>query len=439
MDHNTSSYLPAVPINEKPFCLLAIIILIAIFGGLGTWAFFAPLDSAVVAPGILTVDTYRNVVQHLEGGIVRDLLVHEGEKVKKGDVLLRLDDTQIKAQVEMIRIQYFTQIALEARFVAEQDEKDKIQFPTQLERLSSDPRMSEIMRTQEIQFNTRRQARLGEISVLEQRIEQLTVQEEGQIKLADAKQRTLKSYAESIADLRKLFASGLVDKVRLREYERAASEIDGEHAEALSNAAAAKVQAAQTKLQAFQLDRDFQKETADALRETRTNIYDFEQKLNALQDTLRRTEIVAPIDGQVVALEVHNEHAVLNAGARILDIVPLDEPLVIDAKVQPLDIDRVHVNQTAIIRFTNFHDRTTPVLEGTVMSVSADRLIDESTKAPYYLLRIHVTHEQKDRLGARFLLPGMPVEVLVSTGERTALEYFIKPLTDAFARSFTER
>lgn len=429
----------AVPTDDRPVRRAGLWLILATFGGLGLWSAYAPLDSAVVAPGVVTVDTYRKTMQHLEGGIVHELTVHEGDRVQAGQVLLRLDATQAHAQLEIVRVQYLAQRALEARLLAEQDDRVRLDFPPDLQELQNDARTADLMRAQLVQFDTRRSARLGEIRLLEQRIEQLNAQEQGQKELAEAKQRTLNSYAESISDLRKLFASGMGDKVRLREYERAASEIDGERAEAKSNAAAAREQAAQTRLQILQLARDFQKEVADQLREARTRLYDLEQRIRALQDTLERTDIRAPATGQVVGLAVHNEGAVLQAGARILDIVPLDDALVVEAQVQPIDIDRVSPGQPADVRFTNFHDRTTPVLAGSLLMVSADRITDPSSRLSYYLVRVRVDASEREKLHGRTLLPGMPAEVLIKSGERTALEYFLRPLLDAFARSFTER
>ncbi|WP_347279678.1 HlyD family type I secretion periplasmic adaptor subunit [Plasticicumulans sp.] len=428
-----------VPTDDRRVRRFGLLLLLVTFGGFGMWSYFAPLDSAVVAPGVVTASTYRKTVQHLEGGIVRELLIHEGDRVKAGQPLLKLDDTQARAQLEIVRVQNLAQRVLEARLLAEQDDRDHVEFPADLKALEHDPRTADLMRTQLVQFDTRRKARLGEIGLLEQRVEQLLAQQQGQKELAEAKQRTLKSYEESINDLRKLFASGMGDKVRLREYERAASEIDGERAEALSNAAAARVQAAQARQQILQLTRDFQKEVADQLREARTRLYDIEQRIHALEDTLARTEIRAPAAGQIVGLAVHNVGAVLTAGARILDIVPLDDPLVIEAQVQPIDIDRVTIGQPADVRFTNFHDRTTPVLDGTLQLVSADRITDPATHQSYYLVRVEVSAEEREKLSGRTLLSGMPTEVLINTGERTALEYFLRPLTDTLARSFTER
>lgn len=428
-----------VETDDRFMRMAGALIILAAFGGFGGWAATAPLGSAVVAPGIVTVDTYRKTVQHLEGGIVKQIMVREGDLVAADQVLLRLDDTQTQAQLEIARLQYYAQIALDARLHAEQLGDGKITFPDELQNLSGDKRVVDMMRGQVVLFETRRKSRLGEISVLEQRVEQLQVQMQGQQDLADAKGRTIRSYNEQVVELRKLFEQKLVDKTRLRDYERAVSTLEGERAEALSNAAAAKVQMGEAKLAILQKQQDFQKDVAAELRDVQSKIFDLDQRVHALQDTVARTEVRATSAGRIVGLTVHNEGAVVSAGARILDIVPNDEPLVIEAQVQPSDIDRVHPGLMTDVRFSAFHDRQTPVVNGQVVMVSPDRITDPNSRQPYYLARVQVSDSGMAILKGKSLVPGMPAEVLVNTGERTALDYFIKPLIDAIARSFKER
>lgn len=425
--------------DDRSVQIAGALIILAAFGGFGGWAATAPLGSAALAPGVVTVDSYRKTVQHLEGGIVKEVLVREGDLVAAEQVLLRLDDTQTRAQLEIARLQYYAQTALEARLRAEQLGEEKIGFPDELTALSGDRRVTDMMRGQTVLFETRRKSRLGEVSVLEQRIDQLQVQMRGQQDLADAKNRTIKSYNDQVVELRRLFEQKLVDKTKLRDYERAVSTLEGERAEALSNAASAKVQMGEAKLNILQKQQDFQKEVATELRDVQSRIFDLDQRTHALQDTVARTDIRAPAAGRVVGLTVHNEGAVISAGTRILDIVPNDELLVIEAQVQPSDIDRVRPGLMADVRFSAFHDRQTPVVEGTVIMVSPDRITDPNSRQPYYLTRVQVSKAGMDALKGKELVPGMPAEVLVNTGERTALDYFIKPLIDAVARSFKER
>lgn len=436
----------AVPEGELPVVIddrrlrrIGLLVVLISFGGAIGWAAVAPLSSAAVAPGVVTVESSRKAVQHLEGGIVREVLVRDGDIVKAGGLLVRLDETQARAQLEMARLQYFAQLAQQARLVAEQGDHENITFAPELLEQRQDPRIDEMLRGQTVQFETRRKARLGEISVLEQRVDQLLAQQRGQQELADAKSRTINSFRTQQAELQKLYQQKMIDNTRLRDFERSISELEGERAEALSNAAAIKVQSGETRLQILQLARDFQKEVAGELRDVQSRVFDFEQRIHALQDVLRHTEIRAPADGQVIGLAVHNEGAVLTPGSRVLDIVPLNEGLVIEAQVQTGDIDRVHVDQHADVRFSAFHDRATPVLTGKVLVVAADRVTDPNTHLSYYTARVEVSPEELAKLGTRQLRPGMPAEVLIKTGERTALDYFIRPLTDAFARSFTER
>lgn len=428
-----------VETDDRRLRLTGLLVVLLGFGATFGWAATAPLSSAAVAPGIVTVESSRKAVQHLEGGIVRSVLVRDGDRVKAGDLLVRLDETQARAQLEMARLQYYAQVAQQERLIAEQTDATSLEFSPELRAHADDPRVADMLKGQAIQFETRRKARLGEISVLEQRVDQLLAQQRGQQELADAKMRTIASYKNQLQELQKLYQQKMIDNTRMREYERASSELEGERAEAISNAAAVKVQAGETRLQILQLARDFQKEVASDLRDTQSRVFDLEQRINALRDVLQHTEIRAPADGQVMNLGVHNEGAVLSPGARVLDIIPLNEALVIEAQVQPGDIDRVHVDQAADVRMSAFHDRSTPVLSGKVLVVSADRVTDPNTRASYYTARVEVSTDELAKLGNKQLKPGMPAEVLIKTGERTALDYFIRPLTDVFARSFTER
>lgn len=432
--------IPDAPIDDRPVRRTGYIILLVAFGMFGGWAALAGLDSAVVAPGVVNVDSYRKTVQHLEGGIVKEILVRDGDEVKTGDVLLRIDDTQVRAQLEMARNQYLTYLALDARLTAERQQQKTIAFPEELSEASDDPRIKDILVAQEREFEARRGSLQGEVAVLEQRIDQLEEQIRGLDAMQAIKQKRIDSYREEVGDMKKLFERGLGDKLRLREMERLALELEGERAGHLSDISRAKIQISETRLQIIQRQKAFQEDVASQLRDTQAKLFDLQERLRALRDTLDRTEIRATTDGVVVGMGVHTVGGVIAPGSRILDLVPRGERLVVEAQVSPIDIDKVHSGLIADIRFSAFNTRTTPVVDGAVETVSADRLTDQATHQSYYLARVAVTEAGKQKLDALGLtvLPGMPAEVIIKTGERTFLNYLLRPIQDRLAQAFRE-
>ncbi len=435
--------LPAMP--ETGFTLetsdraprrIGLLILAIVFGGFGLWAVVAPMDSAALAPGVVTVKSYRKTVQHLEGGIVSEILVTDGQLVEQGQKLLVLDDTQARAELGILRGQYYTVRAMERRLVAERDSSGVVEFPVTLN--VKDARAREAVRNEEQIFEARRSDRLGEIEVLEQRIIQLESQIEGLQALVASKDEIVSSYSEEVADLSELLAEGFVNKQRLRELQRNRSRSIGEVADHRASIAQAEVQIGETRLQILQLNKRFITEVVDQLAESQARVYDLRERISAIEDRLRRTVITAPVAGIVLGLNTHTIGGVVRPGESLLDIVPELAELVVDARVSPMDIDRVSVGMEATIRFSAFKNATTPTIFGVVTKISADRLVDEQTGIPYYLARVEVSEEGREKLGSLLLVPGMPAEVLIKTGERTLFEYLVQPARNAFARSLIE-
>jgi len=429
---------PEVRTDDRYERRLGLAILLAGVGGFVGWASLAPIDSAAVASGVVAVEFNRKTVQHLEGGIVRDILVREGERVAPGDLLVRLDDTQVLAQLEIVRSQYLAGRAQEARLIAERDGYREVVFPDDLLAARSDPRVKEAIAGQQQVFAARSKALSGEKEVLEQRIEQLNEQIRGLEALSASKLERIESYKAEIKDFKKLYEKGLTDRLRLREMERLAAELEGERAEHQSSIAAGQVQIGETRLQIIQLERKQQTEVTQELRDTQAKLSDLRERIRALEDTVTRTVVRAPVGGAVVGLAVHTVGGVITPGGRILDIVPQDEQLIVEAHVSPIDADRVAPGLDAQLRFSAFNTRTTPTVAGHVLTVSGDRITDSSTKESYYLARIQVGKEGMAELRGLTLLPGMPVDVMIKTGERTFFEYLIKPITDRLAKSFRE-
>ena len=434
-DHPTPS---APPTSDRPERIAGLLVLLLAFGGFGAWAALAPLDSAVVAPGLIAVASARKTIQHLDGGVVSEILVNEGDRVAAGQVLIRLDDTLARAQHEQIRGQYLANRAQEARLMAERDQAPQVTFPTDIVEAAADPRVSEAIAGERRVFDSRHTALSGQEEVLQQRVGQLEEQIQGLKDLSATKDKRIALYQEEITGLSNLFTKGMGDKSRLREAERLLAELQGERAEHQSAIAAAKIQIGETRLRIGQLRRDFARDLEAELRTVQTRLADLRERLRALNKTLERTVVTAPVSGEVVQMGVHTVGGVLKPGDRLLDLVPRGEPLLIEAWVQPNDIDRISPGQVAEIRLTAFNSRTTPTVAGRVLTISADRLTDPATHAVYYLARVQVTPAGMAALGARILQPGMSAEVLINTGERTFFDYLIRPLTDRLASAFKE-
>lgn len=406
-----------------------------VFGVFGTWAATAPLDGNAVASGRVAVRSYSKVVQHLEGGIISDIQVQNGDSVREGDAMLVIDNTQSMAQLEIASSQFVALKAREARLIAERDGLDRVIYP-------NIPSISEASVTQETLaqnsiFNAHRAANDGRTEVLEQRIGQLQEQVAGLEALKASKLVLAESYAEELADTQELLDQGFSDITRLRELKRNHATFEAQAAEHASNIAAIGVQSGETRLQILQLDRDFQNDVVTELGEVQTNLYDVNERVTALEDVVSRTVVRAPADGIVNGMQFHTIGGVVGPGNPIADIVPQSEELIIEASVSPLDIDRVFEGQDADIRFSSFSSAV-PTIVGTLLSLSADAFTDQNTGMSYYQARIEVSPEGLEELGDLELLPGMPAEVFINTGSRTLLQYLLKPFTNALARSLNE-
>ena len=415
------------------------IVLLAFFV-FGVWAFWAPIGGAVLAPGVVVVKSHSKTVQHLEGGIVKRLAVREGDSVGRGDVLLELDSTKSAGELSIVEGQSITSIAEEARLLAERDSLPSASYPADW-LSSADERVVEAMQGQNQIFIARLNSQIGQQTVLEQRVEQLRSQSIGLEQLKVTKRALMSSYEEEIVDLKELLKDGFADKRRLREFERNLAQNGGDIADLGAKIAATKIKIGETQLQIIQVKTEFQEEVADRLGAVQGDLFELAERVRVLRDRVRRVTVVAPVDGMVVGLSVHTEGGVISPGSPLMDIVPLGESLVIEAEVQPMDIDRVKIGMIAEVRFSAFSRNSTPVLEGKVLTLSADRLIDQQTGAPYYLARITLTpdsQESLEQLDDIVLLPGMPAEVLVKTGDRTLFEYLSQPFSNMFARSFIE-
>lgn len=432
----------AIERGERRLRWLGFVVIAAVFGGLGSWGALAPLNSAAVGTGVIAVENYRKTVQHLEGGIVKTIAVRDGDVVQKDQTLLTLDDTQPRAQLEVLRGQSLMNQAKEARLVAERDRRALVSYPSALAATRADARARDAMRIQDQTFFARRTAMQGEGSLYERQINQLQAKLQGLAAQRTSRDHLADSYQRELVDYRTLLEEGYADRLRVRELERSVVQTEGQRGALVSEQAATDQQISETRIKLLQIQNEFQREVARELSQVQTELFDQQAKLQALEDAVARTIIRAPEAGTVLDLSVHTIGAVLRPGGKLLDLVPQNEKLLVQAQLSPRDIDQVRVGQLAEVRFSAFKQRETARIDGKLVALSADRLIDETSggKVPYYLARVEITPQGLKELarGKLALLPGMPVEVLVQTGERTALSYLLAPLRDSLARGFTE-
>ncbi|MDO9520926.1 MAG: HlyD family type I secretion periplasmic adaptor subunit [Pseudohongiella sp.] len=414
---------------------IGMLIFFLVFGVFGIWAAIAPLDGAAHAPGIVIVRSNKQLIQHLEGGIVSELRARNGDVVQAGDPLLILDNTQSLAQLEIANAQYVALRAQEARLIAERDNLTQIEFPSELSTTERNA-LSEIASQNQL-FRTRRNSLAGGVEVLEQRIGQLQSQLGGLRALQQSKQELADSFAEELRDVQSLLQEGFADKNRLRELERQAALLRGEAAELTAGISSTEIQIGETRLQILQQEREFQNDVATQLAETQTRLKDATERVTALSDIVTRTVITAPVSGIVNGMQIHTVGGIVPQGTPIAEIVPQSDELLIEARVSPIDIDRIAVGQNANIRFSSFSS-SVPNIVGKVINVSADAFSDPHTGMSYYTARVEVTPEGLGDLGTLTLIPGMPAEIFIATGSRTFLQYVMKPFSNAIARSFIE-
>ncbi len=439
MGERATPTLVSPPFDPKPFMWLGatlIALLVLVFGG---WAALSSLAGAVIAPGQIKVEGNRRTVQHLEGGIVAILAVREGQVVRAGDLLIGLDDTVAASNLAIVSGQLDAALAREARLIAERDGGAAIAFPDALLDHLKDPEVLQAVIGQEDQFRSRTTAREGRISLLRQKEERADEEARGLAAQKRSVEKQLRLITQQLAGLRELLAKGYARKQRVLELEREAESLEGERGGLASDIARTRTNALEARLEIAAVDEDFREEVTAELDDARAKILDLGERKTALDDQSRRTRIVSPIDGKVVGLAVFTRGGVVQPGAPLMDIVPLEERLIIEARVSPTDIDKVVAGQGAVLRLSAFNQRSTPELNGVVDDVSGDALNDPNTGEPYYTVRVRIPEAERTRLPKGLdLKPGMPVEAMLQTGSRSALSYLVKPLNDAIARTFRE-
>jgi len=415
------------------------LIIVIFFGGIGTWAVTAPLNGAVVANAVVKIDGNRKSVQHLDGGIVKELHVREGERVLAGDLLILLDETQARAEYEVLSQQYAVLRATEVRLLTELDRGSDLGMPSDLKARTDDPYFRSVWNGQLSQFESRRASLEGQRSVIREKINQLRSQivgAEAQVKAFTDQINSVRSEAKDIAPL---VERGLIARPRILQLERTAYGLDGQIADTNANIAKARQAIAEQEQQIAQLDNDRMTEVTKDLRDTQAKLLEVIPKALSAKSVLGRMEIRAPYTGRVVGLNVFSVGGVIQRGDKILDIVPDEDSLTIEAQVAVEDISDVHPEMRAEVHLTAYKQRIVPIIHGDVIQVSADRLTDPKTNAPYYTAFVRIDQGELAGIPNIRLYPGMPATVMIPTVQRTAFEYIVGPLAMSFNQAFRQK
>jgi HlyD family secretion protein len=434
---NKSPTSPRESISRHIFAGVVLVGVLAI--GLGGWASTAEISGALIAQGSVVVDSNVKKVQHPTGGVVGEVRAHDGDRVKAGDILVRLDETVTRANLSIVSQGLNELYARKGRLAAERDGADTVALPNELAGNINDRDLNEALSSERKLFELRRAARLGQKDQLQQRVKQLQEQITGLTAQQDAKSKEMTLIDQELQGVRDLWAKNLVQLNRLTSLEREEARLQGERGSLIAAAAEAKGKIAEIQLQILQVDQEFTSDVAKELRETDSKIGEYVERKVTAQDQLRRTEIRAPQDGVVFQSTANTVGGVITAGDPIMLVVPETDSLLVEAKVDPKDIDQVKLGLPVVLRFSAFNLRTTPELNGTVSRIAADTNSDQRTGQSYYLVRVAMTAQEVERLGAVKLTPGMPVEAFIQTGERTMISYLVKPLHDQLMRSFREK
>jgi HlyD family secretion protein len=419
--------------------LLSVATIILLVGGIGGWAATSEFAGAVIAQGQLVVDSNVKKVQHPTGGVVAELNVRDGDQVKMGDVIVRLDDTQTRANLSIVAKGLDELTARRAREEAELEGDEQVIFPPDLLARQSDPEVARIIRGEAKLFETRRKSREGLKAQLGERVQQSEEEIRGLAAQVASKEKQVEWIQQELEGVRDLWSKKLVQFNRVTSLEREQARLEGERGQLIAAIAQAKGKIAETKIQILQIDQDMRTEVGKDLADIRAKTAELIEKRVAAEDQLKRIDIRSPQNGMVHQLDVHTVGGVISAGQQIMLIVPAADKLIVEAKVQPQDIDQVRIGQAAVMRFSNFNTRTTPEVNGEVTFVSADVTQDQRTGISYYTVRIAVPPEELARLEAQKLQPGMPVEVFIQTTVRTVVSYFVRPFQDQIAKAFREK
>ncbi|WP_201833615.1 HlyD family type I secretion periplasmic adaptor subunit [Microvirga zambiensis] len=406
--------------------------------GLGGWAWTTELSGAVVAPGTVVVDSHVKKVQHPTGGVVGEILARDGDRVRAGDIVIRLDETVARANLAMVAKSIDEMSTRRARLEAERDGADTIRFPTDLVGRADESEVAELMSGERRLFDNRREARAGQKSQLRERVAQLAEQIDGTKLQASAKADEIDLIISELTGVQELWKKNLVPITRVTSLRREETRLRGERGQLISTVAQAKGKISETELQIMQIDQDLRSEVSTELREVQAKLAELVERKVAAEDQLKRIDIRAPQDGIVHQSTVHTIGGVIGPGDSLMLVMPEGDELSIEVKVAPQDIDQLRQGLDTMLRLSAFNQRTTPEILGHVTRIAADLVTEERSGQSYYPVRIAISEGERERLGNAKLMPGMPVEGFIQTGYRTVFSYLTKPLADNLARAFRE-
>ena len=405
---------------------------------IGTWLVLAPLSGAVIAPGFVKVDMNRKVVQHQEGGIVKEVLVRDGERVREGQTLLVIGDVRLDATLDLLRTQHDGERAKAARLEAERAALPAVKFPPELAARRDEPKVAELLQRETALFRARREALDSQIAVLRQQIRQTEQEAKALAGQIAAEERALQSQKEELTVNQQLAKQGFVQKTRLMSLERAVAEYEARWEEHRAELAKTRQRASELELRVLAQRNNYVQSATDELKEASTRLFDLEERLRPSKDASERQRIAAPIAGEVVGLRVFNPGAVIAPREVLMEIVPADKTLIVEARIRPEDINHVRAGSPAEVRLTAYQTRTTPLVAGNVNYVSADRLVDTQSGAPYYTVHVDVSAGALAEAGNLRMQAGMPAEVYIRTDSRTAFDYIVAPVMSYLRRGMRE-
>ncbi len=406
--------------------------------GLGSWLVLAPLSGAVIAPGFVKVDMNRKVVQHQEGGIVKQVLVRDGEQVRQGQILVVIDDVRLDATLDLLRTQHDGERAKAARLEAERAFLPEVKFPAELVARRNEPKVAELLQRETALFRARREALDSQVAVLRKQIRHTTDEAQALAGQIAAEERALKSQKEELEVNRALLSQGFVQKTRLMSLERAVADYEARWEEHRAELAKTRQRASELELRVLAQRNSYVQSAADELKETSTRLFDLEERLRPSKDASDRQRIAAPIAGEVVGMRVFSPGSVVGPREVLMEIVPEDKTLVVEARIRPEDINHVRAGSPAEVRLTAYQTRTTPLVAGNVNYVSADRMVDPQSGAPYYVVNVDVSAGALADAGNLRMQAGMPAEVYIRTDSRTAFDYMLAPVTAYLRRGMRE-
>jgi len=425
--------------SVRPYMVAGMATAILLVAGVGGWAATTELAGAVLSQGTIVVDSNVKKVQHQTGGIVGEIKVRDGDRVAAGDVVLRLDETIVRANLQVVKKQLDEILLRQSRLKAERDGARQLSIPEDLRARAGEPAVREIILGETTLFESRLTAREGQKAQLRERIAQLQQEIKGIAGQLQAKSHEIQLVQAELDGQRDLWSKNLISITKFTATQREAARLLGDRSHLESTTAQAKGKIAEIELQIIQIDQDLRTEVLKDLREAQAREAEFVERKVAAEDQLKRVDLRAPQDGIVHQLAVHTVGGVISASDTVMLVVPIDDRLVIEAKIPPQEIDHVRPGATCYVRFTAFNVRTTPEFIGSVQRVAADLTRDAQSNAAYYTARIGFSPEELKRMEKFKLVPGMPAEVHIKTTERTALSYLMKPLQDQFAKAFREQ